>query len=57
MFLLTEISPTIIFMANTRQKPTEEEIFEYTKDNGKFFELIDFKIDKSKNFLDQYNKK
>ena len=45
MFLITEITPTVIFMVNTRQKPSEEQMFDYSNASGKSFELNDLNGD------------
>ena len=52
MFLLTEISPTIIFMVNTRAKPNEEQMFDYENASKKSFEMNDY----GKSYLDHLNK-
>lgn len=57
MFLLTEISPTVIFMVNTRTKPTEEQLFDYENASAKSFEMNDLNGDVGKSYLDHLNKK
>jgi len=57
MFLITEITPTVIFMVNTRQKPSEEQMFDYSNASGKSFELNDLNGDVGKSYLDHFNKK
>ena len=56
MFLITEITPTVIFMVNTRQKPSEEQMFDYSNASGKSFELNDLNGDVGKSYLDHFNK-
>ena len=55
MFLLTEIAPTIIFMVNTRTKPSEE-MFEYEDATGKSYEMNQLQGEVGKSHLEYYKR-